>query len=99
MDILHCLDNYIPGMLSMAEFSDLIGLICPRPLFIDSANRDEWFPLKSSEEAFREVEKWYEEAAVSDHLTRIVSEGDHAIYSDKMIPWLQHWMKPQKEGN
>ena len=45
MDRRHCLDNYIPGVLTYAEMPDLIGLIVPRALFIEAATSDHLFPL------------------------------------------------------
>ncbi|WP_431800470.1 dienelactone hydrolase family protein [Halobacillus andaensis] len=40
----HCIDNYIPQLLKLGELPSLIGLICPRPLFIESGDKDTVFP-------------------------------------------------------
>ena len=57
--LAHCIDNYVPGILNWAEMHDLAGLIAPRPLFVESGEKDNIFPIRASIESFNEVRKIY----------------------------------------
>jgi hypothetical protein len=62
----HCIDNYIPGVLQWAEMYDIAGLIAPRPLFAESGERDDIFPIAASRASFARVKKIYESSALAD---------------------------------
>ena len=46
--LAHCIDNYVPGILNWAEMHDIAGLIAPRPLFVESGEKDNIFPIAAS---------------------------------------------------
>src|ERR1022692_2420292 len=56
MSVSHCIDNYVPGILNWAEQYDVAGLIAPRPLFAESGERDDIFPVAAARESFRRVQ-------------------------------------------
>ncbi|HEY1338092.1 MAG TPA: alpha/beta hydrolase family protein, partial [Bryobacteraceae bacterium] len=60
MSVSHCIDNYVPGILNWAEQYDVAGLIAPRPLFAESGERDNIFPIAASRASFARVKKVYE---------------------------------------
>ena len=60
MSVSHCIDNYVPGILNWAEMYDVAGLIAPRPLFAESGQRDDIFPIAASRASFARVKKVYE---------------------------------------
>ena len=68
MSISHCIDNYVPGILNWAEMYDVAGLIAPRPLFVESGEKDNIFPIAASNASFERVKKVYQvfDAAVAD---------------------------------
>ena len=41
----HCTCNFIPGLLTFGEMSDLAGLILPRPMLVEAGTRDPIFPI------------------------------------------------------
>lgn len=41
----HCTCNFVPGLLSIGEMSDLVGLILPRPMLVEAGTRDPIFPV------------------------------------------------------
>src|SRR5258708_21623595 len=45
MSIDHCVCNYVPGIVQYAEMSDIAGLVAPRPLLVESADKDNIFPM------------------------------------------------------
>ena len=53
MSVSHCIDNYLPGILNWAEQYDVAGLIAPRPLFAESGERDDIFPVAAARESFQ----------------------------------------------
>ena len=58
--ISHCMDNYVPGILNWAEMYDIAGLAAPRPLFIESGQKDDIFPIESSVDSYKKVSAIYE---------------------------------------
>ena len=44
LSIDHCVDNYVPGLLRLAEMPDLAALVAPRALFAESGRDDPIFP-------------------------------------------------------
>ena len=57
--LAHCVDNYVPGILNWAEMHDVAGLIAPRPLFVESGEQDNIFPIAASIASFRDVRGIY----------------------------------------
>ena len=56
MAIYHCADNYIPGLLKVAEMSDVMGLFAPKPVVIVAGREDTIFPIKATQRAFRKLQ-------------------------------------------
>lgn len=84
----HCLDNYIPGISLEAEMPDIIGLIAPRPLFIESGDKDKVFPLAGAQEAFEQLKRIYAAAGVRDRLAADFFAGGHEIHGTNAYEWL-----------
>ena len=78
MSIYHCVDNFIPGVVNHAEMPDIIGLIAPRPLLVESGSDDPIFPIDATREAYEKIKAIYR---VLDAEDRIDSDfpGDHEI--------------------
>ncbi|GAA4831717.1 alpha/beta hydrolase family protein [Paenibacillus vulneris] len=89
MDRNHCLDNYVPGMLEYGEMPEWIGLIAPRPLFIESGTGDTVFPIKGSHEAIEALQKIYDDAGAAAHFGYEIFEGKHEISGARSYDWLE----------
>lgn len=76
----HCVDNYVPGLLKVAEMPDLIGLIAPRPLFAESGRKDPIFPLHGFEKAVAQGRQIYAAFGVPAHFDSEVFEGEHQFH-------------------
>ena len=48
LNVFHCVDNYLPGIMTVAELPDLAGLIAPRPLIMEAGTEDPIFPIAAS---------------------------------------------------
>ena len=86
--LAHCIDNYVPGILNWAEMHDLAGLIAPRPLFVESGEKDNIFPIRASIESFNEVRKIYGVFGAADRIEQEVFPDEHLFWGKRGIPFL-----------
>jgi len=84
----HCIDNYVPGILNWAEMYDLAGLIAPRPLFVESGEKDNIFPIKASVEGFEKVKEIYAVFGAAGLAEQEVFGLDHSFWGKRGIPFL-----------
>ncbi|CAM3989080.1 dienelactone hydrolase family protein [Saccharibacillus endophyticus] len=95
----HCLDNYIPGILLEAEMPDLLGLIAPRGLFVESGAKDHLFGLAGVREALDRLHTIFQAAGRPDGIEADFFEGGHEIHGDPAFAWLkQQLMTTNKEA-
>ena len=90
MSVSHCMDNYVPGVLDWAEQYDVAGLIAPRPLFAESGERDDIFPVAAARDSFARVQKVYalfDATASTGHET---FDGPHSFWGKRGLPFLAH---------
>jgi dienelactone hydrolase len=85
--LAHCVDNYVPGILNWAEMYDIAGLIAPRPLFIESGERDNIFPIKASIECYGKVRDIYTVFGAADRVEQEVFPDEHAFWGKRGIPF------------
>jgi dienelactone hydrolase len=88
MSISHCIDNYIPGILNWAEMYDVAGLIAPRPLFVESGERDNIFPIAASRASFQRVKNMYDVFGVPGNTAQEVFDGPHGFSGKLGLPFL-----------
>jgi dienelactone hydrolase len=84
----HCIDNYVPGILNWAEMHDVAGLIAPRPLFVESGERDNIFPVAASAESFKRVREIYTMFQAADRVEHEVFPGEHSFWGRRGIPFI-----------
>jgi dienelactone hydrolase len=89
----HCIDNYIPGILQYAEMPDLIGLIAPRPLFIEAGREDPLFPVHGTEKAITTLQSVYATADAIHNLDSHIFPGVHEVWGERAYPWLENQLK------
>ena len=86
--LAHCIDNYVPGILNWAEMHDIAGLIAPRPLFVESGERDNIFPINASIESFNHVKDIYSVFGAAERAEQEVFPDEHAFWGKRGIPFL-----------
>lgn len=86
MSIFHCMCNYIPGLLKVAEMSDIMGLFAPKPVVIVAGETDDIFPIKATRQAFRELRRIYNACGAKDRCHLVVGRGGHRFYADDAWP-------------
>ncbi len=84
----HCLDNYIPGMLLDAEMPDLLGLIAPRGLFLESGAQDPLFGPDGAQTAYARLRRIFAAAGRPDGIEADFFEGGHEIHGGPATAWL-----------
>ena len=92
LSIAHCMDNYVPGILNWCEMYDVAGLIAPRPLFIESGDKDSIFPVEASRESYRKVRRVYEALGAGDAVAQEVFAGEHSFHGKEGIPFLKRML-------
>ncbi len=93
MSIPHCVDNYVPGLLTVAEMGELAGLIAPRRLLVVAGQDDEIFPIDGVHKAFETAQSIFEAADCPENLRLVVGPAGHRFYADLAWP-LIHQMMP-----
>jgi dienelactone hydrolase len=86
--LAHCIDNYVPGVLNWAEMHDIAGLIAPRPLFVESGEKDNIFPIQASIESVNEVRKIYSVFGVPELVEQEVFPEEHLFWGRRGIPFI-----------
>lgn len=86
--LAHCVDNYVPGILNWAEMYDIAGLIAPRPLFAESGEKDNIFPIHASIESFNKVREIYSVFGAADRIEQEIFPGEHSFWGRRGVPFL-----------
>lgn len=86
MQIQHCGDNYVPGILRAAEMGEVAGLIAPRRLLIVAGQSDDIFPVEGVRKAFEATREIYAAAGCPDNARLIVGPEGHRFYADLAWP-------------
>jgi len=85
----HCIDNYLPGILQTAELPEIIGLLAPRPLFIESGTEDKVFPITGVKLAIEQLEQIYKQHEAEAALQIDIFQGVHEINGRVAYDWLK----------
>ena len=88
LSLAHCIDNYVPGILNWCEMYDLGGLIAPRPLFAESGEKDNIFPIEASKSSFARVKKVYDLFGAADNCEHETFDAAHSFHGGKGLPFL-----------
>lgn len=84
----HCIDNYLPSIMEHADLPELIGLISPRPLFVESGLEDTLFPRASVQDALTWLEQIYQQEEACGRLEADLFPGKHEVSGRKSYDWL-----------
>jgi hypothetical protein len=88
MSISHCIDNYVPGILNWAEQYDVAGLIAPRPLFVESGEKDAIFPIAASKASFERIRNVYAVFDAASLTEQETFDGPHSFWGKRGLPFL-----------
>jgi dienelactone hydrolase len=85
----HCIDNYVPGILKVAEAADVAGLIAPRMLFVENGEEDPIFPVAGTREAYASVSRVYKVFGAEANLGLEVFPAKHEFWGKKGFEFLK----------
>jgi dienelactone hydrolase len=85
----HCIDNYVPGILKVAEAADVAGLIAPRMLFVENGEEDPIFPVAGTRAAYASVSRVYKVLGEEANLGLEVFAGKHEFWGKKGFEFLK----------
>lgn len=91
--IYHCADNYVPGILTVADMGDVLGLFAPRPAVVVAGRDDDIFPLGSVQTAFAQLHRIYAAAGAADACRLVIGAGGHRFYADDAWPVMLDFMQ------
>lgn len=83
---------WIPGWLSAFTDSDLVSLICPRPLLVEQGKADgiAWWPMMLDE--YHQACEHYARLGLSENIEIDLHEGGHEIRLEKSLQFLRKWL-------
>jgi dienelactone hydrolase len=90
--IAHCIDNYVPGILEWCEMYDVAALIAPRPLFSESGERDNIFPVAATRASFERVKKVYALFGKPELADQEIFNDEHVFYGKRGLPFLAQYL-------
>ncbi len=91
----HCACNFVPGLGQFGEMYDLIGMIAPRPVLVESGSHDPIFPRKAVEFSVERAREVYDVFAAEDQVQADFFDGRHEISGRKAYRFLQEKLGPQ----
>ncbi len=92
VSISHCPDNYVPGLATDMEMSDVAGLIAPRALFIESGQNDRIFPIDGSRKAVGKTQQIFRTLGVPERIGYQVHDGAHEFHGVGAFEFLAKWL-------
>ncbi|TVQ29531.1 MAG: dienelactone hydrolase [Spirochaetaceae bacterium] len=88
-DVFHCPCNYVPGLAEFGDVHDLVGLIAPRPLFVEAGTHDEIFPVEGVRRSVDLGSRVYRVFGASGYPEVEYFEGRHRINGDGAYRFLR----------
>ena len=79
----------MPGILLETEMPDLLGLIAPRGLFVESGTNDHLFGPAGVREALDRLQVIFQAAGRPDGVEADIFAGVHEIHGDHAFAWLK----------
>jgi dienelactone hydrolase len=85
----HCACNFVPGLAEFGEMYDLVGLIAPRPLLVESGSRDPIFPRPAVRASVSRARAVYDVFGARQRVLTDYFEGRHQISGRKAYDFLK----------
>lgn len=91
LDMLNCWCNYVPHLFEYADLGDLAALIAPRPLLIETGDKDYLngaSGLKNVTPQVAIARRAYRLLGAQKDLKHVVFDGEHRWHGEVAVPWL-----------
>jgi len=83
MAMPHCGCNFVPGLLTVAEMADVLGLFAPKPVVVVTGKDDPIFPVRGTRREFRRLQGIYKAAGAADKCALVVGDGEHQFFAQQ----------------
>ncbi len=94
----HCDCNNVPQLWKYADMGDIGGLIAPRPLFIETGDKDPHNGASGVANVTAQVtatRKVYRALEAGRELVHHVFPGEHRWCGERAIPWLEEKLRAE----
>jgi dienelactone hydrolase len=88
VQISHCPDNYVPGLLRDVELYDIAGLVAPRALFVESGENDRIFPVAGFRTAVEKARTMFDVLGAKESFGAEVHGGAHEFHGTGAFEYL-----------
>ncbi len=88
----HCIDNYIPDILSVGESPEIIALCAPKPLLVSNGKNDPIFPQKGFESAVSQIRRIYELIGKGQNFEWELFDGSHEVSLSRVFDFLKKYL-------
>lgn len=78
----------LPGLLELMDVSDIHLLIAPRPVLFESAEADQYLPIRYSREGFARIRAGYRIFQAEEVCVQDVFSGGHAVHGVQAYPFI-----------
>jgi dienelactone hydrolase len=96
MGINHNYAMYLPSFLNFGDYSDVLSLLCPKPVLLSFGKNDNLLPLPAVNDMLEKALRAYQAAGRADRFRSIIFDGGH-VFSPEMqeeaIAWFTHWLR------
>jgi fermentation-respiration switch protein FrsA (DUF1100 family) len=93
MEQRQCLCYYVPGLMRIADLSDVASLTAPRPLFLEQGRHDPTCPIQIARQAYLKLRYTYDTLGAGEHLEMEVFEGGHRFWGQRSYGWIGRWLR------
>ncbi len=83
MAMPHCGCNFVPGLLTVAEMADVLGLFAPKPVVVVTGKDDPIFPISGTRSEFARLKAIYKAAGAPDKCKLVVGDGEHRFFAEQ----------------
>ena len=84
-----CLGQHVPGLLRYGDIPEMAGLIAPKPLLIESGQKDLCFIIEDAREAYRRLRAIYDASGHPDALVYDEHPYEHRWHGALAWDWLE----------
>lgn len=88
-----CGSQHVPSLLRYGDIPDMAGLIAPKPLLIESGQRDTCFIIEDARQAYHHLRRIYEAAGCGERLAYDEHPNEHSWHGLVAWPWLERWLR------
>jgi len=82
--ILHCFENFIPGLGHFGDTPDIVAQIAPRRLHLNFGETDSGSPIDEVRRGLKIIEGAYAKAGAADRFTSFIEPGAGHVLSEAM---------------